>query len=320
MPTKPARVVDFGAHCYPETVFPDVYAGTAFQSSIGTVHHDVEAFTGLLQEGGIDAAVLSMPYYMGGADRDAIERANDALLEAVAGDERLYGLCSLPVAAGGDVAATELERCLEQGFHGGAVPTKVDSVELIDAAFAPVLETADRFGAPLLVHPKLHDSLHPDVLDDTYLLNAIFGREMALAESISKVIHTGVLEDYPDVRLVYHHLGGNLAAMLGRIHLQLDDGRWPTRQDHVKPFDDFVDDLRDRVYVDTSGFFGYVRPLETALDLFPPSNVLFGTDAPYEPRSPAELAEFVDTVERVVPDRAVEGVLGDNARCLLYNT
>lgn len=214
------------------------------------------------------------------------------------------------------MAASEFERCLEAGYHGGAIETKSDGIELTNSEVEPILEVAERTGAPLLVHPKLDDSVHPDALNDTYRLNAIFGREIALRESLCKVIHDGVLDRYPDLTLVYHHFGGNVASMLGRIHVQLDAGRWPG-QDGVLDFDAFERTLTNRIHVDTSGFFGYTAPMRAALEVFPPSRILFGTDVPYEPRSTEEAQRFVSTVSKAASESAAQRLLGTNARDLL---
>jgi len=225
---------------------------------------------------------------MGSGDVDAVRTANDALWDVFDGSAGRYGLAAIPTAAGGPPAAAEFERCLEAGYHGGAIETKTDGIEVTDPALEPVFKVAEQWEAPLLVHPKLDESLPPDVLDDRYLLNAIFGREAALTESICKVIHQGILDQHPDLDLVYHHLGGNLPVIFGRVHLQLEAGRWPG-QEAVKPFDTFRAQFRDRIYLDTSGFFGYEGPVRTALEASAASNVLFATDYPFEIRSAEEL-------------------------------
>ena len=166
----------------------------------------------------------------------------------------------------------------------------------------------------MLVHPTLDDSLGPNVLDDRYRLNAIFGREVALARSICMAIHEGIFERYPNLTLVYHHLGGNLAGLLGRIRLQLDAGRWPGG-DAVLEYDAFEDILRRRVYVDTSGFFGDAAPLRATLEHLPTEHILFGSDVPYEPRSHDEIRGFVSTVRKVAPQP--DPILGGNAVSLL---
>lgn len=309
--------IDFGAHLFPLDTFPEPIDDGPVRDILGPMLHDPDLLLQTYQAAGISHAALSQPYYMGHEDAQAVATANDALLDIVDEYEAFYGLAAIPVSAGGDAAAREFERALDAGYNGGALETKTNGVELTDDSLQPVFDVAEERDAPILVHPKLHQSLHPDALSDDWRLNAIFGREAALSESISKVIHEGVLDRHPDLDLVYHHLGGNVASMLGRIHLQLDDGRWPG-QDRVKSYESFVAQLRDRIYLDTSGFFGYDAPLRTTLEEFPASNVLFATDYPFEPRDDAELASFVDSVEEVA-DADAEAILHDNAERLLTN-
>jgi predicted TIM-barrel fold metal-dependent hydrolase len=310
-------IIDFGAHLFPSATFPEPIADGAVRDILGDRMHDPEQLLKLYKAAGISHAALSQPFYMGHNDADAVAAANDALLEIIEAYEQFYGLAAIPVSAGGPAAAEEFERALEAGFNGGALETETNGVDLTDGSLEPVFEVAERTGAPILVHPKLHQSLHPDALSDEWRLNAIFGREAALSESISKVIHQGVFDRHPDLNLVYHHLGGNIASMLGRIHLQLDDGRWPG-QDNLKPFDEFAEQLRSRIYLDTSGFFGYKAPLQTALEEFPTSNFLFATDYPFEPRDAAELREFNASVEDVAP-AAADDILHRNAERLMIN-
>jgi predicted TIM-barrel fold metal-dependent hydrolase len=312
--------LDFGAHIYPDETLPEPVANTPLHSHPDLSHsiNSPDKLKESYEEAGIDAAVLSQPYYMGNDDLENTRKANDSLLELVEENESFYGLASIPVGAGAEQAAQEFERALGEGFNGGALETKSDGVELTDPKVQPVLEVANEHGAPLLVHPKLHQSLHPEVLSDEYLLNAIFGREAALSESICKVIHQGILDKFTNLNLIYHHLGGNIASMIGRVHLQLDRGRWPN-QNNVKEFAKFEEQLTDRIYLDSSGFFGYETPVQEAINTFSSSNILFGTDYPYEPRNADELSQFVRTIENVGSTKEAEDILSANAMKLLVN-
>ncbi|MFC6974350.1 amidohydrolase family protein [Halomicroarcula sp. GCM10025709] len=310
--------VDFGGHLYPESVYPDPIREGQLGELLGPRLSDPDTLVDLYDAAGVDEVVLSQPFYMGSSDVEGVRSANDALLEVVTDYDRFYGLAAIPVAAGGEAAAREFERALDQGYHGGAVETKTEGVELTDSQLEPVFEVAERHDAPLLVHPKLHESVHPEALDDTYLLNAIFGREAALSESICKVIHEGVLDSYQDLNLVFHHLGGNIASMLGRVHLQLDAGRWPG-QDSVVPYEEFKRYLDERIYLDTSGFFGYEQPLRATFDEIPTSQVVFGTDYPFEPRDGDEIDELAAAVDRCSPEGAAQQVLAENALSLLVD-
>jgi predicted TIM-barrel fold metal-dependent hydrolase len=321
MPKQLARgelIVDFGGHIVPERLVPE--AMEPLDERISAVHNDPELVREQYEDAGIDRVVLSMPPYMGQGDADAVADANDELHSMVEDYEEFYGLAAIPTAAGGQTAAEELERNLERGLHGGALETMTDGIELNDEEVEPIFEVAEKHDAPLLVHPKIHSSLHEevDVLSDRYRLNAAFGREAAMSESILKVIHDGVLDAYPDLDLVFHHLGGNIASMLGRVHLHHDIGRWPD-QEHIKSFDEFRQQLEERVYLDSSGFWGYHAPIRTALEELPSTQVLFGTDAPYEPRSVEELHQHARSVAEVASANDADRVLGRNALDLLAN-
>lgn len=312
--TDQVRVFDFGAHLHPERVLPAVFE--KFEPYLGPHHTDVAEYARWCEQAGIDGAALSQPYYMGHDDGETTATANDALLAEIDDYDQFHGLAAIPTAAGGETAAMELERCLDEGYSGGALATKSDGIELNDPEVESVLEVAASRNAPLLVHPKLNESLHPEVLDDSYRLNAIFGREAALSESIFKVVHDGVLDRYPDLDLVFHHLGGNIAAMLGRIHLQLDPGRWPG-QENLKGYEAFKTQLEERIYLDTSGFFGYPAPVRIALEELSSAQLLFGTDAPYEPRTPEEARRFADAVAGLASATDTDRILAENALELL---
>ena len=304
-------VIDFGAHFYPEEVDTSGRPGPEVEERTGYDRiHDPKTYIDEIRASGVDAAVQSMPYFLGHEDTDLTAEANDVLMGYVKDHEEFYGLGSIPIAAGADEAAEEFERCLDAGFHGGAVDET--DVELTDEAFEPVFEVADQTGAPIFIHV-------PHMPNVEYRFNAVFGREKELSQSICKVVHSEVLDSYPNLNIVWHHLGGNIASMMGRIHLHVDEGRWP-KQENMRTFDDFKARIEDRVYIDTAGFFGYHAPIRTALEEFPASQVLFGTDFPWEPRDEDELAEFVSAIRESSTKGDSEKILGGNALDLMVNT
>lgn len=302
-------VIDFAAHFYP----PEVEHLGGLRGSHEHAGHDRMSDTDVvfdeMETGGIDAMVLSNPWFMNHDDADEAAEANDALYEYVDAHEEFYGLSSLPMAAGGATAAEEFERTLEMGFHGAGV--NETDVGLTDEEMEPVLEVADDHGAPLFIHI-------PHLGSVQYRLNAIYGREHAQQRSISTVIHAGLYDRYDDLQIVWHHFGGNIAAMLGRAHLQIDPGRWPD-QDDMKSFAEFKAELEERVLVDSSGFFGYTAPIRIALEEFPASQILFGTDYPWEPRDGEELGWLADAVLESASGPDARRILGENALDVMVN-
>lgn len=326
-PSRETPRVDFGAHFYPE--IPD---------ELKTKHEDIERYDGdpictdpnsirdRYATAGVDNVVLSMPHYMGSSDADAVAVANENLLDVVEAHEEFFGLAAIPVAAGGERAADEFQQALDAGYHGGALETSTDDgTELIDKALKPVFEIANQTGAPILVHPNVsfqeehdNDTDKIDEPEDRYKLNSIFGTENALARSMCKVVHEGIFDRYPNLNLVYHHNGGNIACMLSRIELWLNrihrnDG------EHLKTHDEFVEQIENHVYVDTAGYYGAPGPFRKTFEVFPASQVLFATDFPYETLRPETFQKIMDTIDGLRPRSETDAVLGGNALDLLHN-
>lgn len=312
-------IVDFGAHFYaplPESIRDGLEAIEGYDGE--PVCTDIDAVRNRYATAGVDAAVLSQPFFMGHENAEAVAAANDDLLDLVDAYHEFYGLAAIPVAAGGEAAAAEFERALDNAYNGGALETKTDDIELVDDALEPVFEVADRTGAPLLVHPKLSKSLHPEALSDHWRLNAIFGREIALAESLSKVVHGDILDRYPDLNLVFHHNGGNIAAFLGRIEGGLGRAH---RDDaaHLKTYAEFEHLLEDRIYIDTAGYYGDPAAFRRTLDALPASHVLYATDFPFETLAPEKFQEIKAAIESLRGGEDRDAILGGNALDLLVN-
>jgi predicted TIM-barrel fold metal-dependent hydrolase len=303
-------VIDFGAHFMPEEIDTSGRPGPEVEQRTGYDRiHDIETQVEEMHEAGVDGAVLSIPYFLGHEDVDRTANANDVLLDIIEDYEHLYGHAAIPIAGGSEKAAEEFERSLDNGYHSGGIDET--DVQLVDEEMKPVLEVANETGAPLFIHV-------PHLPNVQYRFNAALGREFELCKSVCRVVHSGLLDEYPNLNLVYHHLGGNIAGMLGRLHLHIDEGRWPL-QDEMKPFPEFKSALENRVFFDTCGYFGYHAPIRTALEELSPSQLLFGTDYPWEPRNADELESFVDTIsESSTRDQAKE-ILGGNALDLLIN-
>ena len=307
--------IDFGAHFYPSELDRPDRSDDPVRSSmdenvgLGRIH-EADTQIAEMKEAGIDAMVVSNTSFMGYDDAEQTAHSNDVLAEYVEEYDEYYGLASVPIGAGGEEAAAEFERAIDMGFHGGGLHET--EVALTDEEMEPVLEVADRTGAPLFVHI-------PNLPNVEFRHNAVFERERAQQGSISSVIHSEIYDRYDDLNIVWHHLGGNIAAMLGRVHLHADPGRWPN-QETMKSYAEFRADLEERVYIDTSGFFGYTGPVRLALEEFPASQILFATDYPWEPRSADEFGWLADSILESGTHGNAKRILGQNALDLMVNT
>jgi aminocarboxymuconate-semialdehyde decarboxylase len=240
--------------------------------------HDVEAMLTALSARGADAGVVSpapplFGYDLGPADGLAVARTvNDsvaAMTQASGG--RLAGLATLPLQSPGDAAA-ELERATgELGLIGAEVGTHRGDRWLDHPEMEPLLAAAERTEAVLFVHPY-YTGAKPG-LEDYYLTNLV-GNPLDTGLCAARLILSGTLDRFPELRIVLAHGGGYMPYQIGR----LEHGNAVRRELGIcqEPPTSY---LRRFAY-DTITHAS--APLRFLIDLVGSDRVLYGTDEPFD--------------------------------------
>jgi aminocarboxymuconate-semialdehyde decarboxylase len=140
---------------------------------------------------------------------------NDHIAEVVRQHPgRFFGLGTLPLQAP-NLAIEEMERCVKDlGLHGVEIGTHVNEWNLDHAALFPVLESAERLGAAVFVHPW--DMLGGERMCK-YWLPWLVGMPAETSLAICSLIFSGVLERLPRLRIAFAHGGGAFPGTVGRI-------------------------------------------------------------------------------------------------------
>lgn len=179
----------------------------------------------VMDEAGVDVAVLSS---MAGLTENLHQcrLVNDRLKEA---EERYPGRIrgvAHTYPLGGPEAFAELERCSrELEFRGAAMYNIVGDKELDDHALWPFYQKLCDLGLFLFIHPYIKPGYaeFPD-----YDLSRSAYRECLLQCSLVRLINGGVLDDFPELKIVYSHLGGGIVANLARVLCYQDKDFWGT--------------------------------------------------------------------------------------------
>jgi predicted TIM-barrel fold metal-dependent hydrolase len=87
----------------------------------------------------------------------------------------------------------------------------------------------------------------------------------------------------------------------------------------LKSADEFLDQLGDRIYLDSSGYEGDPNVYRLAIETFSAEQLMLGTDFPYETRTGEEFQNVIAGVEAAAEPADVDGILGRNALDLLVN-
>lgn len=227
----------------------------------------------------VDIAVVSLTcpnVFWGGREASlaAARAVNDSMAEQQrARPGRIRWFASLPWQYSEDATA-ELARAAEEGAVGVMVLANIAGRNLTDPDFAPVWTEIDRRGLPVLVHPTVPQGAR-DMAMDTFGLVPPVGFMVDTTLAFARLILSGFLDRYPNLKLIAAHGGGALpylASRLDRCHAMIPacaQGTKTSPSEHLR-----------RIYYDTVVYDG--RALELCLSVAgSPDNLLYGSDYPH---------------------------------------
>lgn len=185
--------------------------------------------------------------------------------------DRFRGMATLPLQAP-ELAIAELEYAInELGLHGLEMCSNVNGRYFDEPAFGPFFEAVQRLAVPIFVHPM--NVAGSDRLHHYYLENLI-GNPLDTAICIASLIFGGVLDTYPNLKMIFAHGGGHTAFVVGRWN----HGRQvrPECEALPKPPEDYLKQL----YYDT--ICHHPRALRHLCDMVGTFQIVLGTDYPFD--------------------------------------
>ncbi|HUX34495.1 MAG TPA: amidohydrolase family protein [Gemmatimonadaceae bacterium] len=231
---------------------------------------------------------------------------NDAFARVVAErGSHFTALATLPL---NDPAASvaELRRAMtDLRLPGAMLFSNVNGTALSDERFWPLYEEADRRRAVLYIHPT--DPVGVEAMTD-YWLMPLIGFPFDTTLAAAKLVFSGVVERFPNIRWVLTHMGGAIPYLAER----LDRGyfAFPDCRVHIdRPPSDYL----RRFYYDTVNFSADAMKL--ALAFAGPDRLLAGSDYPHQIGSIPKMIESLRACP--VSDAERAAIMGGNAAALL---
>lgn len=231
--------------------------------------------------------------------------SNDAIAEMCSyAPHRFVGIASVPLQAP-DLAARELDRAVNQiGLRGANIASYVNDEEIGEARFWPFWAKAEELDVPVYIHPA---GIRGERFQKYLLWNSV-GQTIEETMAMFSLIHEGVMDAFPNLKVVMAHGGGFLPYYAGRVDRNTEAERRPRLGAKLT---EVVSAYFKRFWYDTCMYDPFtLRSLAARVG---PSRLVMGSDYPVGDLDPVG---FV-WKERALSETAKVGILGKNAARLL---
>jgi aminocarboxymuconate-semialdehyde decarboxylase len=260
---------------------------------------------------GVDVQVVSIHtpffgYHLDAAQGRAHARdVNDEIAQMTKQwPARFAGLATLPVQHVKE-AIEELERAVNVlGLKGAELDTGVSWDE---PKFLPLFKAAEQMGAVLFFHPQPQHNFLMDRTTKYRLFNSL-GVIMDDAIAVALLIHGGVLDACPDLKLCIAHGGGPACYAMGRM-----DRSWNEMPAVQRTIPAPPSSYQRRFYYDT--VVGSEKALRFLIDEVGIDRVVMGSDWPFVPWHPSPVA-WLQSLTTITPEEK-EKILWKNLEALL---
>lgn len=263
-----------------------------------------------MDEARVDIAIVSLTcpnVYWGGREVAcrAARLVNESMAEQQrAKPERIRWFASLPFQYA-DEAKAELARCVKDGAVGVMVIANIDGEDLTAPQFAPVWAEIDKLGWPVLVHPGAPQGVKDQHMDEFNMIPPIgFMADTTLA--FARMIYSGFLDRYPNIKFIAAHGGATLPYLAGRM-----DRCWEMIPGCSAVIKEKPSSYLQRIWYDTVVYDQ--RALELCISVAGSSErVLYGSDYPH---NIGDMAGCLGRVMALPADQA-QRIAGKNAERL----
>ncbi|MGH6666086.1 MAG: amidohydrolase family protein [Pseudolabrys sp.] len=215
---------------------------------------------------------------------------NDGFAEICAknGDRFPGWVAEAPIGAP-DAGTAECERAVKNGALGVQVHTNIAGKPLDDPALEPFFETMNRLNKPVWLHPA-RGANFPDYLSEKkskYEIWWTFGWSYETAAAMARLVFSGIMDKYPNLKIITHHFGGIVPMLEGRIGPGWDQLGARTSDEDLslvlkrlkkRPLDYF----KHSFYADTA-VFGGEPATRAGFEFYDMDKIVFASDCPFDP-------------------------------------
>lgn len=233
---------------------------------------------------------------------------NTELAELEAAAPQSYrGLAQLPLQDR-DAALAVLEHSVKElGLRHFVITPAVNGRNLDDPQILPVLAAMAEAGVTVNVHPAFFDKIGAGDRLGRYYFESSFAAPVEASIGLMTVIHSGLLDRYPDLKICFTHGGGIAIHSLGRF-----DHRWhmigPAQRTMARPPSEYL--AAGNLFYDV--LVHDVRALQLVIERVGVDQLTIGTDHPFAWDHPGGAANWIRDAD-FLDAEAREKILWRNA-------
>lgn len=183
----------------------------------------------------------------------------------------------------------EIKRSKDMGAKGIQIFTHMNGEPIDTEKYWPIYEICEKLNMPILLHPAggLKTPEFPSETISQYELWWTIGWPYQTTVAMSRLVFAGIFEDFPDIKIVTHHVGGMIPMLAGRLEngLKMYGSRTAEslkdKLTKTKLKGEPVDSFK-KFYADAASF-GSAAAIRCGLDFFGKDHILFASDMPFDP-------------------------------------
>jgi predicted TIM-barrel fold metal-dependent hydrolase len=267
-----------------------------------------------MNQAGVDKGIIRPCCWQGWFDFETSKIINDLMAKTVSENpDRLLALASVPPWDDED-AFYELERCIKElGFVGVLCASHYRNLYLDHAELKPYFKKLNSLGVPVCIHHTPLPVEHKYLYEYTNVRRS-FGRCIEQMTSVGRVLFSGMLEEFPNLTLIFTMMAGGLFAFTNQIApptsgVKEEMNRFEEVGDTVRKY------LKNNIYFDLSTPQSWTKAqLECAVKEFGADHILFASSYPTRLEWLVKGPEYLRKLN--ITEKEKELILGGNAQRL----
>lgn len=254
---------------------------------------------------------------------DLAKLANDQMAELVTKypDRFVAAIACLPMN-NIDAALQEADRAIKDlKCRGVYVNSHVNGKPLDSPEFIPLYEKMSGYNLPIYIHPhrKTDVADYQTESESKYDTNSVFGWVYDTTVAMTRLIFSGILEKYPDLKILTHHCGAMVPYFEQRIIQHYSKYEMEYGRDYMQGLRKAPIEYYKMFYTDTA-IHGSPLSLMCAHGFYGADRILFAADMPLGDREFGNRSyrQTINAIEAMdISENEREAIFEDNARNLL---